>query len=78
VTWGQELAIALKQCNAAITSEDDDIDLIKVAQPKVHGFGGNVKSTLRDVWKEGHTDVFDIGYVLLIFISRRCFSSFLL
>ncbi|THH14012.1 hypothetical protein EW146_g6273 [Bondarzewia mesenterica] len=64
VNWGQELAIVLKQCNAALSNGDDDgddLDLIKADQPKMIQFGKKVKAALRDVWKDAATDVFDIG-----------------
>lgn len=69
VTWGQELAIALRQCDASLRYCDDP-DSSEAKQPSLHLFGRRVKSALRDVWKESATDVFDIGY-----ISSRCRAS---
>src|ERR1700679_4264416 len=60
VTWGQELAIALKQCNSSLRHCDDLEDEKLSLLP----FLRKVKSALRDVWKEAAIDVFDIGYVL--------------
>ena len=60
VTWGQELAIALKQCNSSLRHRDDLEDEKLSLLP----FLRRVKSALRDVWKEAAIDVFDIGYVL--------------
>lgn len=60
VTWGQELAIALKQCNASLRYSDDT-DSSEAKRSSLHLFGRRVKSALRDVWKESATDVFDIG-----------------
>jgi cohesin loading factor subunit SCC2 len=59
VTWGQELAIALKQCNTSLHHCDD----LEDEKPSVLPFLRKVKSALRDVWKEAVIDVFDIGYV---------------
>ena len=60
MTWGQELAIALRQCNASLRNRDGFED----EQPSLFPFGRKVKSALRDVWKEAAADVFDIGYAL--------------
>jgi cohesin loading factor subunit SCC2 len=60
VTWGQELANALRQCNASLRHRDDSED----EQPSLLPFGRKSKSALRDVWKEAAADVFDIGYAL--------------
>ena len=57
VTWGQELAIALKQCNASLRHCDD----VEEERPSLLPFLRKVKSALRDVWKEAAIDVFDIG-----------------
>lgn len=57
VTWGQELAIALKQCNASLRHCDD----LEDEKPSLLPFLRKVKSALRDVWKEATIDVFDIG-----------------
>ncbi|KAI0292379.1 sister chromatid cohesion C-terminus-domain-containing protein [Russula brevipes] len=57
VTWGQEVAIALKQCNTSLRLRDDDFEDARPSLP----FGHKVKSALRDVWKETATDVFNIG-----------------
>jgi cohesin loading factor subunit SCC2 len=70
VTWGQELAISLKQCNTSLRYCDDP-DSSEAKQPSLHLFGRRVKSALRDVWKETTTDVFDIGCV-----SSQCRASF--
>ncbi|KAI0051083.1 hypothetical protein FA95DRAFT_1554896 [Auriscalpium vulgare] len=62
VTWGQELAIALRQCDSILSHGDgDDLDLIQNGDPKTLPFAQTVKSALRDVWKDAATDVFDIG-----------------
>lgn len=63
VTWGQELAIALRRCNASLSNDGDDIDLIKANNPQMLSFGVKVKSALRDVWEDATTDVFSVGYV---------------
>ncbi|KAI9443068.1 hypothetical protein H4582DRAFT_1808792 [Lactarius indigo] len=60
VTWGQELAIALMQCNTSLRYCDDP-DSSEAKQSSLHPFGRRVKLALRDVWKEAATDVFDIG-----------------
>jgi cohesin loading factor subunit SCC2 len=68
VTWGQELAIALRQCNASLRHRDDSED----EQPSFLPFGRKAKSALRDVWKEAAADVFDIGYVLSSLLIAAC------
>ncbi|KAG2340137.1 hypothetical protein BDR05DRAFT_553803 [Suillus weaverae] len=50
-TWGQELAVALKQLGS---SAQDDEGL----RSKLHA---KLKSALREVWKDMSNDVFDIG-----------------
>ncbi|KAI9448916.1 sister chromatid cohesion C-terminus-domain-containing protein [Russula earlei] len=57
ITWGQELAIALRQCNTSLRHRDD----LEDDPSSLLSFGRKVKSALRDVWKEAITDVFDIG-----------------
>ncbi|KAI0265712.1 hypothetical protein BC834DRAFT_970070 [Gloeopeniophorella convolvens] len=59
VTWGQELAIALRQCNAALRDGDGGDE--PETQPSLLPFGRKVKAALRDVWKEATADVFDVG-----------------
>lgn len=61
VTWGQELAFALKQFNANLADDGDDLDLIKSSHPKALRIGNKIKAALRDVWKDAATDVFDIS-----------------
>ncbi|KAI0064180.1 hypothetical protein BV25DRAFT_1934347 [Artomyces pyxidatus] len=63
VTWGQELAMALRQCNAAVSDggDGDDLDLIQGGGQKMLPFARKVKTALRDVWKDAATDVFDVG-----------------
>lgn len=63
MTWGQELAIALRRCNASLSNDGDDIDLIKANNPQMLAFGVKVKSALRDVWTDATTDVFSVGHV---------------
>ncbi|KAH7925870.1 hypothetical protein BV22DRAFT_1088167 [Leucogyrophana mollusca] len=58
-TWGQELAVAFKQLYDDLQTRED-----KETKPpssiKV-SFCDKLKSTLRDVWKDHSTDVFDMG-----------------
>ncbi|KAI0317644.1 hypothetical protein OF83DRAFT_1120276 [Amylostereum chailletii] len=63
VTWGQELAIALKTCNVTLSGADDgdNLQLPKAQPPKFLSFATKVKSALREVWKDALNDVFDIG-----------------
>jgi cohesin loading factor subunit SCC2 len=68
VTWGQELAITLKQCSASLRHRDDSED----EQPSLLPFGRKVKSALRDVWKEAAADVFDVGYALFLISIIAC------
>jgi cohesin loading factor subunit SCC2 len=59
VAWGQELAIALGQCDASLSYGDYSEE----RQSSLFSFAHKVKLALRDVWKEGATEVFDIGWV---------------
>ncbi|KAA1473731.1 hypothetical protein DENSPDRAFT_882264 [Dentipellis sp. KUC8613] len=61
VTWGQELANVLKQCNNILSDGGDDMNLIKADNTKLLLFGGRLKTALRDVWKDSGNDVFDVG-----------------
>lgn len=60
-TLGQELAVALKQVNVWIDDPDRDEDLNLKDSPTLLTFGKKIKASLRDVWKDPSTDVFDIG-----------------
>lgn len=60
-TLGQELAAALKQVNTWISDPDADEDLNLKDASQLLAFGTRIKTTLRDVWKDPATDVFDIG-----------------
>lgn len=51
-TWGQELAVALKQLNSSAQEEGEGL------QSKLHA---RLKSALREVWKDMSNDVFDVG-----------------
>ena len=75
VTWGQELAIALGQCNTSIRYCDDP-DSSEAKQPSMQLFGRRVKLALRDVWKEAATDVFDIGYIYILSVVLRFYRRF--
>ncbi|KAH9961425.1 hypothetical protein BGW80DRAFT_1438760 [Lactifluus volemus] len=57
VTWGQELAIALGQCDTSLSYGDYSEE----RQSSLFSFAHKVKLALRDVWKEGAPEVFDIG-----------------
>lgn len=75
MTLGQELAASLKQINTRVSDLDDD-DL-NLKDPKtLLMFGSKIKTALQDVWKDHATDVFDIGYVVHIFMGK-CRSEFL-
>jgi hypothetical protein len=56
------LALALKQVNIWITDPDADEDLNLKDKCQLFPFGTKIKISLRDVWKDPPTDVFDIGY----------------
>ncbi|PPR07277.1 hypothetical protein CVT26_012437 [Gymnopilus dilepis] len=70
-TLGYELAAALKQVHGWIESPEGDEDLnlnsnlglsLKDKDPKkLQAFGQRLKLALREVWKDGAGDVFDIG-----------------
>ncbi|KAG1898204.1 uncharacterized protein F5891DRAFT_490571 [Suillus fuscotomentosus] len=51
-TWGQELAVALKQLSSSAQEDDEGL------QSKLYA---KLKSALRDVWKDMSNDVFDVG-----------------
>ena len=57
------MAFALKQFNANLADDGDDLDLIKSSHPKALRIGNKIKAALRDVWKDAATDVFDIRYI---------------
>ncbi|TFY83179.1 hypothetical protein EWM64_g834 [Hericium alpestre] len=61
VTWGQELAIALKQCDVVLDDTQRGFNSISADQPRLLLFGSKLKNALRDVWKEAGVDVFDLG-----------------
>lgn len=65
----QELAACIKQVNINLDhpddeDEDDDLNLRarKKNGNKLLVFGEKLKASLREVWKDPTTDVFDIGY----------------
>lgn len=69
---GQELAAALKQIHRSIDNPDEDEDLnIKDASLTL-AFGQRLKTALREVWKNSGTDVFDIGYAILMAFCNNC------
>ncbi|KAG2144172.1 uncharacterized protein EDB93DRAFT_1154179 [Suillus bovinus] len=51
-TWGQELAVALRQLSSSAQEESEDL------QSKLYA---KLKSALGDVWKDMSNDVFDVG-----------------
>jgi len=53
-TWGQELAVALRQLDL----QQKDSDALRSEQAHLYT---RMKSTLRKVWKDSSNDVFDIG-----------------
>lgn len=53
-TWGQELAVTLKQLN--LQQKEND-----VLQPEQMALYARLKSALSNVWKDSSNDVFDIG-----------------
>jgi cohesin loading factor subunit SCC2 len=60
-TWGQELAIALKQTNILIQDPEEELGS-KADRQNVLSFGLKIKNALRDIWTDHATDVFDIGF----------------
>jgi cohesin loading factor subunit SCC2 len=70
-TWGQELAFALKQCNAIISSGDESEVRVKA----MFKFSGEIKTALQDVWKDSVNDVFDVGYAFTASLIQ-CNSSY--
>jgi cohesin loading factor subunit SCC2 len=63
---GLEFASALKQINIWISEPDEDTP--RHNHQKLLQFGQRLKHELRDVWKDHTTDVFDIGFVVPLFI----------
>jgi cohesin loading factor subunit SCC2 len=61
-TWGQELAMALKQANINIQDPEEEALGSKADRQKVLSFSAKVKNALRDIWTDHATDVFDIGF----------------
>ncbi|CAE6533842.1 unnamed protein product [Rhizoctonia solani] len=60
VTWAQELASCLRQCDSILSkTEDDDMD--DTANANLPKLAAKIKSALRSVWKENTTDMFDLG-----------------
>ncbi|KAG8957597.1 Sister chromatid cohesion protein 2 [Tulasnella sp. 419] len=59
-SWGQELARALMRCDSLLSkmseAEEDSPDYQELWKLAVR-----LQSTLRDVWKQSHADVFDVG-----------------
>ena len=68
-TWGQDLAIVLKQTNILIQDPEEEQRGSKADRQNVYSFGMKIKTALRDIWTDHATDVFDIGLV-----SRFIFS----
>lgn len=66
-TWGQELAVALKQANVWIQDPEEEELGTKADRKRAMEFGKNVKVALREVWIDPATDVFDIGFVVVPF-----------
>lgn len=63
---GQELAAALKQIHRSIDHPDKDEDLNIKDGSITLAFGQRLKTALREVWKDPASDVFDIGYAILM------------
>jgi cohesin loading factor subunit SCC2 len=51
-TWGQELAVALKQLSSSAQGDGEGL------QSKLYA---KLKSALREVWKDMSNDIFDVG-----------------
>lgn len=60
--WGQELALALRQL-------DDALDETTHDQATLKDFGEELKKTLRSVWDEPPSDVFELEYVSSLLTS---------
>jgi len=63
---GQELAAALKQIHRSIDNPDEDEDLSIKDKSITLAFGQRLKTAFREVWKDSASDVFNIGYAILI------------
>lgn len=56
-TWGQELALMLRQCNLMVMSDDEP----KAKLEKVLALGRKMKDAMQGVWKDPGNDIFDNG-----------------
>jgi len=70
---GQELATALQQLQKWIENPEEADDLKMKDAETLRVFAKKIRGALRDVWKDPPTDVFNTGYVDLIFLM---FSSY--
>jgi len=70
---GQELATALQQLQKWIENPEEADDLKIKDSETLRVFAKKIRGALRDVWKDPPTDVFNTGYVDLIFLM---FSSY--
>ncbi|KAF9046656.1 hypothetical protein BJ165DRAFT_1369666 [Panaeolus papilionaceus] len=60
-TLGHEIASALQQVHGWLDSSETDDDLNIKDQTKLQPFGQQLKTALKEVWKDPSTDVFDVG-----------------
>jgi cohesin loading factor subunit SCC2 len=56
-TWGQELALVLRQYNLMVTSDDEP----KAKLEQMLILGRKVKEAMQGVWKDPGNDIFDTG-----------------
>lgn len=60
-TWGRELAAALKEMDVKIQDPEEQALGSKADMQKYLTFGFKIKETLRNIWTDPSSDVFDVG-----------------
>lgn len=61
VTWAQELATCLRQCDSILSKTGDDEDMDETVDNNLPQFASKAKAALRGIWKESTSDMFDLG-----------------
>ena len=60
-SWGQELAKTLRRCNSRILKMKEEQAEDEQQYQEIYKISIRLQSTLRDIWIEAPTDVFDVG-----------------
>lgn len=64
-TWGRELAAALKDMDIRIQDPEEQALGSKADIQKSLTFGLKLKHTLRNIWTDPSSDIFDVGSAIL-------------